>query len=63
MSIEAFCSTVYPLVFWLKCPVWSRDVDASSKIDFHRLKVEDLLIKISVHSALLGLVFLVLGRS
>ena len=37
--------------------------DASSKIDFHRLKVGDLLILILVHCALLCLVFFVLGRS
>ena len=35
--------------------------DANSKIGVHRLKVGDLLIKILVHCALLGLVFL--GRS
>ena len=37
--------------------------DASSMIDVRRLKVGDLLLKILVHCALLGLVFLVLGRS
>ena len=38
--------------------------EASSKIDVRRLKVGDLLIKILVHFALLGLVFLVvIGRS
>ena len=37
--------------------------DASSKIDGRRLKVWDLIIKILVHCAILGLVFLVLGRS
>ena len=37
--------------------------DASSKIDVRRQKVGDLLIPILVHCALLGLVFLVLGRS
>ena len=36
--------------------------DASSKIDFRRLKVGDLLLKILVQCALLGLVFLVLSR-
>ena len=37
--------------------------DASSKTDVRRLKVGDLLIKILVDCALLGLVFLDLGRS
>ena len=39
--------------------------DASSKINVSRLKVGDLLIRILVglHSAFLGLVFHVLGRS
>ena len=36
--------------------------DASSKIDVRRLKVRDILIIISVHCALPGLVFLVLNR-
>ena len=37
--------------------------DASSKIGVRRLNVGDLLIKILVHCALLGLVFLVLSWS
>ena len=37
--------------------------DAISKIDVCRLEVEDLLIKIIVRWALLGLVFHVLGWS
>ena len=37
--------------------------DANSKIDVRRLKIGDILLKISVHCALLCLVFLVLGRS
>ena len=37
--------------------------DASSKIDCCRLNVADLLIQITVRCVLLGLVFLVLGRS
>ena len=37
--------------------------DARSMIDVSSLKVGDLLIQILVHCALLGLVFLVLGRS
>ena len=36
--------------------------DASGKIDVRRLKVGNLLIQILEHCALLGLVFLVLGR-
>ena len=54
-------------VFWLKCRVvyfryGAKMTDASSKIDVRRLKVGDLLIKI-FNCGLLGLVFLVLGRS
>ena len=37
--------------------------DVSSKIGVSSLKVGDLLIQILVHCGLLGLVFLVLGRS
>ena len=37
--------------------------DAISKFDVRRLNVGVLLIKILLHCALLGLVFLVLGRS
>ena len=37
--------------------------DVSGKIDVRMLKVGGLLIKISVHCALLGLVFLFLCRS
>ena len=37
--------------------------NASSKIDFRRLKEGDLLIQILVHCELLDLVFLVLARS
>ena len=53
-------------VFWLKCRFLylrfgAKMTDASSKIDVHRLKVGDILIKILVHCALLGLVFLVLS--
>ena len=37
--------------------------DASSKIDVRTLKVGDLLIKILVRCALLGLVFRIFGQS
>ena len=55
-------------VFWPKCHVVyfrfeAKMTDANSNIDVRRLKVGDLLIKIFVHCALRGLVFLVLGRS
>ena len=54
-------------VSWLMCRVvcfrvGAKMTDASSKIDIRRQKVWDLLIQIFVHCALLGLVFLVLGR-
>ena len=55
-------------VFWPNCRVAyfrlrAKMTDASSKINVRRLKEGDLLIEIVVHCALLGLVFLVLGRS
>ena len=55
-------------VFRLKChfayfQFAVKMADAISKIEVCRLKVGDLIIKILVHFTLLGLVFLVLGRS
>ena len=73
--IEAFCSTgiftriAAPLtVSVLKCHIvyfrfGAKVTHPGSKIDVCRLKVGDLLKVILVHCALLGLVFLVLGRS
>ena len=55
-------------VFWqMRCVVYFRCgakvTDASSKMDVPRLKMGDLLIQILVHFGLLGIVFLVPGRS
>ena len=55
-------------VFLLKCRVvyfrfGAKMTGTSIKINVRRLEVGDLLIKIVVHCALLGLVFVVLGRS
>ena len=43
-------------------PLGANMTDVSSKIDVRRLKVGDLLTNVLVNCALLGLVFLVLGR-
>ena len=65
LFIRTAVSLVWYGIFWLNCRLvfGAKMTDASSKIDVRKLIVGGLLIKIWLHCALIGLVFLFLGRS